>query len=157
LYRWIETMGRAPVVDPEVWHVPQAFFPVNDLPETLIALLKLIADDYVPEITATVNLYHEWLGSDGRASGTICDVEEVKRNHQVLGEFEHVQRGVTIKRIALLDCVNHHRRFQDVADQMSDGEKATLNGILQNVGAQDLGKLQLKRDMKRYDYAHVLD
>jgi hypothetical protein len=47
-------------------------------------------------------------------------------------------------------------RLQAVMDRMSDGEKETLNGILQNVGAQDLGKLHLRRDMKRHDYAHVL-
>jgi len=157
LYRWIETMGRAPIVDPEVWHVPQEFFSVDDLPDTLIAFLRLIAEDYVPEISATVDLYHQWLGADERAAGTICDVEGTKRNHQVLGEIEHVQRGVTIKRIALLDSVNHHMRLQAVMDRMSDGEKKTLNGILQNVGAQDLGKLHLRRDMKRHDYAHVLD
>jgi glutathione S-transferase len=157
LYRWIETMGRAPVVDPEVWHVPQEFFSVDDLPDTLIAFLRLIAEDYVPEITATADLYHQWLGSDGRAVGTICDVEGKKRNHQVLGEIEHVQRGVTIKRIALLDSLTHHLRFQDVTDRMSDEEKETLNGILQRVGAQELGKLRLRRDMKRQDYAYVIE
>jgi hypothetical protein len=40
---------------------------------------------------------------------------------------------------------------------MSDDEKQTLNGILQRTGAQDLGKLRLRRDMKRKDYAYVLD
>jgi glutathione S-transferase len=157
LYRWIETMGRAPIVDPEVWHVPQEFFSADDLPETLIALLKLIAEEYVPEITATADLYHQWLGLDARNAGTICDVELKKRNHQVLGEIEHVQNGVSIKRIALLDSVTLHMRFQDVTDRMSDGEKETLNGVLQRVGAQDLGKLRLSRDLKRHDYAYVLD
>jgi hypothetical protein len=89
--------------------------------------------------------------------GTICDVEGKKRNHQVLGEIEHVQRGVTIKRIALLDSLTHHLRFQDVTDRMSDEEKETLNGILQRVGAQELGKLRLRRDMKRQDYAYVIE
>jgi len=157
LYRWIETMGRTPIVDPEVWHVPQEFFSADDLPETLIAFLKLIAEDYVPEITATVDLYHQWLGTDGRAAGTICDVEEMKRNHQVLGEIEHVQQGVSIKRIGLLDSLTHHMRFQDVLDRMSDDKKETLSGILQKTGAQDLAKLRLRRDMKRKDYAYVLD
>jgi glutathione S-transferase len=157
LYRWIETMGRAPVVDPEVWHVPQEFFSVDDLPDTLIAFLTLIAEDYVPEISATVDLYHQWLDSDQRAAGAICDVEGKKRNHQVLGEIEHVQRGVTIKRIALLDSLTHHMRFQDVTEQMSDEEMATLNEILQRVGAQELGKLRLRRDMERQDYAYVIE
>jgi hypothetical protein len=144
-------------VDPEAWHVPQEFFSVDELPDTLIALLRLIAEDYVPEIMAMGDLYHQWLGTGERSAGTICDVEEMKRNHQILGEIEHVQQGVSIKRVALLDSLTHHMRFQDVTDQMSDDEKQTLNGILQRTGAQDLGKLRLRRDMKRKDYAYVLD
>ena len=157
LYRWIETMQRAPTVDPEVWHVPQEFFSVDDLPDTLIAFLTLIAEDYVPEIMATMDVYHQWLDSDVRTAGTIVDVEGKKRNHQVLGEIEHVQRGVPIKRIALLDSVSHHLRFQALTDQMSNSELENLHGILQKVGAQDFANLHLKRDMKRHDYAYELD
>ena len=156
LYRWIETMLRAPIVDPEVWHVPQDFFSVDDLPDTLIALLKLIAEDYVPEIRATMDLYHQWLEIDARTVGAIVDVEGKKRNHQVLGEIEHVQQGVLIKRIALLDSVSLHLRFQALTNRMSNSEKEKLNGILQKVGAQDFCDLHLKRDAKRHDYAWVL-
>jgi glutathione S-transferase len=156
LYRWIETMQRPPVVDPEVWHVPQEYFSVDDLPDTLIAFLKLIAEDYVPEINATMDLYHQWLEAEERAVGAIVDVEGEKRIHQVLGQIEHVQRGIRIKRIALLDSVTHHLRFQALTNRMSDAEKEKLNGIFQKVGAQDFGDLQLKQDMKRHDYAYVL-
>jgi len=156
LYRWIETMSRAPVVDQEVWHVPQNFFSVDELPDTLIALLKLIAEDYVPEIRATMDLYFDWLDADARNAGAIVDVEGLKRNHQVLGEIEHVQGGVPIKRIALLDSVSHHLRFQALTDQMSSSEKAQLDGILKDVGAQGFADIHLKRDMKRHDHAYVL-
>jgi hypothetical protein len=156
LYRWIETMQRPPVVDPEVWHVPQEYFSVDDLPDTLIAFLKLIAEDYVPEINATMDLYHLWLESDERAVGAIVDVEGEKRIHQVLGQIEHVQRGIRIKRIALLDSVTHHLRFQELANRMNTAEKEKLNEILHKVGAQDFGDVRLKQDMKRHDYAYVL-
>lgn len=156
LYRWIETMQRPPIVDPEVWHVPQEYFSVDDLPDTLIAFLKLIAEDYVPEINATMDLYHLWLESDERAVGAIVDVEGEKRIHQVLGQIEHVQRGIRIKRIALLDSVTHHLRFQELANRMNTAEKEKLNEILHKVGAQDFGDVRLKQDMKRHDYAYVL-
>jgi hypothetical protein len=48
-------------------------------------------------------------------------------------------------------------RFQELTDRMGDDERETLNGILQRTGAQDLGKLRLRRVMKRRDYAYVLD
>jgi glutathione S-transferase len=156
LYRWIETMQRPPVVDPEVWHVPQEYFSVDDLPDTLIAFLKLIAEDYVPEINATMDLYHQWLEADERAVGAIVDVEGEKRIHQVLGQIEHVQRGICIKRIALLDSVTHHLRFQELVNRMNTAEKEKLNEILHKIGAQDFGDLRLKQDIKRHDYAYVL-
>ena len=157
LYRWIETMMRPPVVDPEVWQVPQEYFAVDDLPDTLMAFLKLIGENFVPEIIATIDLYHQWLDSEERATGAIVDFEGLKRCHQVLGQIEHVQMGAPIKRIALLDDVSHHLRFQALVNAMSDSEKETLRGVLQSVSAQDLVDLQLNRNVKRDDFAYVLD
>jgi glutathione S-transferase len=156
LYRWIETMLRPPVVDPEVWQVPQEYFAADDLPDTLIALLKLIGENYVPEIISTIKLYHQWLGSRENTAGTIVDIEGQKRCHQVLGEVEHVQMGTPIKRIALLDDVSHHSRFNALVNEMSHSEKETLTSTLQSVGAKDLLDVQLNRDIKRVDYAWVL-
>ena len=126
------------------------------MPDTLIALLKLIADDYVPEIKAAIDTYHQWLEADERDAGAVVDAENLKRCHQVLGMMEHVQGGVTIKRIALLDPVSHHLRFQALVDGMSDSEKDKFSGVLDKIGAPGFIDLHLKRDMKRDDFAYVL-
>jgi hypothetical protein len=156
IYRWIETMQRPPVVDPEVWGVPQEYFPADDLPSTLVDFLKLVGEHFVPEIRATIDLYHEWLDAQERAAGAVVDVEGRKRCHQILGQIEHVQMGSPIKRIALLDDVSHHSRFQALVAGMNDAEKQSLRGILQTVGAPDLADLRLKRDVKRQDNTWVL-
>jgi hypothetical protein len=156
LNRWIETMSRPPIVDSEVWQFPQEYFSIDDLPDTLIAFLKLVGENYVPEIAATIDLYHQWLDAEERAAGAIVDVEGKKRCHQILGQLEHVQLGESIKRIALLDDVSHHSRFQALTDQMSNSEKETLNRILHEVGAQGLTELRLKRDIKWHDSTWVL-
>lgn len=156
LYRWVETMGRPPIVDQETWHVPQEFFSIEDLPETLSAFLKLIAENFVPEVVATIDLYHQWLDSQPHADGAVIDIEGQKRCHQVLGQIEHVQMGVPVKRIALLDDVSHHARFQALADQMSETDTAKLRKVLQDVGASELVDLRLQRTLKRDNYAHVV-
>jgi glutathione S-transferase len=156
VYRWIETMQRPPVPDPEVWQVPQEYFQVDDLPDTLISFLKLIGENFVPEIIGTIELYHQWLDAQERESGAVVDVEGQKRCHQVLGQLEHVQMGAAIKRIALLDDVSHHLRFLSLVEEMNAAEKETLTGILQSIGAQDLANVKLKRNMKRENYASVL-
>jgi glutathione S-transferase len=156
LYRWIETMQRSPIPDPEVWQVPQEYFQVDNLPHTLISFLKLIGESFVPEIIGTIELYHQWLDAQERETGAVVDVEGQKRCHQVLGQLEHVQKGAAIKRIALLDDVSHHLRFLSLVDEMSAAEKETLTGILQSIGAQELTNVKLKRNMKREDYTSVL-
>ena len=101
-------------------------------------------------------MYHQWLNAEERSAGAIVDVEGQKRCHQVLGELEHVQVGVAINRIALLDDVSHHLRFQALTDQMSNSEKATLQKVLQKIGADELADLRLKRGIKRDNYAYVV-
>ena len=156
LYRWIETMQRSPIPDPEVWQVPQEYFQVDDLPDTLISFLKLIGENFVPEIIGTIELYHQWLDAQERETGAVVDVEGQKRCHQVLGQLEHVQMGAAINRIALLDDISHHLRFLSLVDEMNAAEKETLTEILHSIGAQDLTNVKLKRNMKREDYASVL-
>jgi glutathione S-transferase len=156
LHRWTETMLRPPIADPELWNVPQEYFSIDDLPETLTAFLKLVCENYVPEMRATIDLYHEWLDAQDRPAGAVIDMEDVKRCHQVLGQIEHDQMGVPIKRIALLDDVRHHMDFQSHVDGMNAVEKQKLSGVLQNCGAADLLDIRLKRGLERRDYTWVL-
>jgi hypothetical protein len=105
---------------------------------------------------ATIDLYHEWLDAQDRPAGAVIDVEGVKRCHQVLGQIEHDQMGVPIKRIALLDDVRHHMDFQSLVEGMSAAEKQKLSGVMQNLGAPDLVDIRLKRGVERRDYTWVL-
>jgi hypothetical protein len=156
LFRWTETMLRPPVLDPERWSVPQEFFSIGDLPETLVNFLKVISEDYVPEYMASIDLYHQWLDAEPRPAGATVDVEGAKRCHQALGQLEHTQHGIHHSRIGLLDNVMHHVRFQDLTRRMNDDEMSTLRGVLRQVGAEDLADLRLKRDIERKDFAWVL-
>ena len=156
VYRWVENMLRPPIVDQENWHVPQEYFSVDELPDTLQAFLKLIGKEYIPEVRAVIGLYHDWLDAEDRPAGAIVDVEGKKRCHQALGEIEHVQMDTFIRRIGLLDDVSQHSRFQAQLDQMSDSEMKSLRKILEGMGAGDYADLRLKRDVKRQAYAWVL-
>jgi glutathione S-transferase len=156
LYRWIETMLRPPIVDPEVWHIPQKFFSVDELPDTLVDFLKLLGENFIPEIKATIDLYHDWLDAEDRPAGSVVDAEGKKQCHQVLGSIEHLQMGISINRIGLLDDVSHHLRFQALTEQMNESEKETFRRVFQEIGAKDFADLRLKRNIERKDYAWVL-
>ncbi|MBT4522604.1 MAG: glutathione S-transferase family protein [Halieaceae bacterium] len=157
LYRWIETMNNPNIVDPELWSVPPAFFDRQQLPQSLIELLKLLCADYGPELIATANAYHHWLGEKrDRPSGTVIAIEGQKATHQVIGEIEHLQQGVSIKRIAMLDCLIQHQRLSAIQQRMDDGERQAFEQLLESVGGSAIAELELERLMMRENYAYVI-
>ena len=48
-------------------------------------------------------------------------------------------------------------RLEEVLDRMNVEEKATLTKILREAGGEVVADLCLEREMKRHDYAYVLD
>lgn len=154
LYRWIETMGRAPVIDPELWYVPPGFFSADELPGTLTDLLAFVASDYGPEMMATARAYQQWL--PGKSSGDIVSHNGEKANHQVLGEVEHVQQGAIIKHGAFLDVLTLHQHVTTVVDSMSETELQQYEKIMRAAGAGDIFELRLPAAMIRDNYTWVL-
>ena len=154
LYRWIETMGRAAVVDPELWYVHPGYFSPEEFPDTLTALLAFVASDYGPEMVATAAAYHDWL--PGKSSGAIVAHDGKKANHQIVAEVEHVQQGGVIKHGAFLDVLTLHQHVTAVMQQMNISELAQYEDILRAVGGGGLFELKLEQPIVRNDYAYVL-
>lgn len=156
LYRWIETMHRTPIIDPEIWYVAPEYFEPDELPDTLKALLALMCDDYAPEIIATADLFHQWLDTEDRAPEAIPSYDGKKANHLILGEIEHQQQGVTIQRSAMLDTLIHHQHIDDIKKTMNEQELTAYNIILNTAGGNNIANLALSRRMKRNNYCTVL-
>ena len=157
LYRWIETMNRSCIIDPELWYVPPEYFDADQLPETLLALLRLLSADYGSELIATADAYHDWLNEvPDRPAGAVVSFDGKKANHQVLSEIEHAQQGAIIKRIALLDALIQHQRLTNLIDRMDESERRAFEAILHAVGGGQIFALKLQRPMVRDDYATVL-
>lgn len=157
LYRWIETMNHANITDPELWHVPARYFSFDQLPDTLLAVLKTLCADYVPELTATAAVYNQWLGeAPDRPAGSIIAIDGLKATHQAIGEIEYLKQGVKVSRVALLDCLTAHQRMAAVMDTMEASERQAFDNLLSSVGGSEIGSLKLDRAMARKDYAYVL-
>jgi hypothetical protein len=149
--------NRAPIVDPETWHVPQRYFEADQLPETLLTVLRLICADHGPELIETAAAYHRWLDeAPGRPAGSIVSHDGVKANHQVLSEIQHVQQGVPIERVAMLDALIQHQRLTRLIDKMGENERRSFRDVLRAVGGDDIFALKLQRPMVRDDYTTVL-
>jgi len=157
IYRWIETMNRAQILDQETWHVAPEYFEPENLPDTVIELLKLITSIYGPELIATAHAYHEWLNEvPDRPSGTIVSITGKKSNHQPLGIMEFEQFGRPFKRRALLDPIIAHQELSNMIAEMSEAELDSYKKIMSMVGGQEMLDLKLERPLVREDFCTKL-
>jgi glutathione S-transferase len=73
LFRWVERMNRpepdlGEYVDEGVVMSGDAFAPNDEVPETLVAVLRQLAVDFVPETMAAAQYINEWLDAQSNLS-----------------------------------------------------------------------------------------
>jgi len=157
VYRWIETMNRAQIMDQETWQVAPEYFEPDNLPDTVIELLKLITSIYGPELIATAGAYHEWLHEvPDRPAGTVVAITGEKSNHQPLGMMEYEQFGKPFKRRALLDPIIKHQDLSNMLAKMNETELNSYKEIMRKVGGQEMFDLKLERPLVRDDFCSKL-
>jgi hypothetical protein len=161
LYRWTETMNRPGIVDAEFSQVPQEYLDPDNLPGTLLDFLKLVSDDFGPQLEASVKAYEDWLATDPeRPEGAIITVDGAAMNRQKMGEMTYGQQGITIKRDAWPDVPNMHQYVLEVVDMMDAKEKSNWSALMQSVGGEIFVTTRLSRPINIHKhqppYAYVL-
>ncbi len=157
LYRWTETMNRAGLIDPELWHIEPEFFKADQLPESLMAILSLLCADFGPELSATVDAYHRWLCENpDLPAGAFVGLNGGKSLRQSLGPIAHQQQGATITRTAWADPLLTHQRVIDNVVAMDKAERRTYEQILGRAGGDSIRSIRFDRALTRKDYAAVL-
>ena len=161
LYRWTETMNRPGIVDAELSQVPQEYLDPDNLPDTFLDFLKLVSDDFGPQLEASVNAYENWLATDPeRPEGAIITVDGAAMNRQKMGQMAYSQQGIRIKRDAWPDIPNMHQYVLEVVDMMDTKEKSDWSELMQSVGGEIFVNTRLSRPINIHKhqppYAYVL-
>lgn len=161
LFRWTETMNRPGIVDAELSQVPQEYLDPDNLPDTLLDFLKLVSDDFGPQLEASVNVYENWLATDPeRPEGAIITIDGTAMNRQKIGEMAYSHQGITIKRDAWPDIPNMHQYVLEVVDMMDAKEKSNWSELMQSVGGEIFVTTRLSRPINIHKhqppYAYVL-
>ena len=60
VFRWTEHMNTPEIQAPEFAEFPMAYLPDDELPETVVALLKLCLSDVSPGIRRSAEVYNAW-------------------------------------------------------------------------------------------------
>ncbi len=151
--RWIERMNVADADMPEFDSYPRDFFADDALPDTLSAILKLVAAQYLPELRALTAFIANHLARHPEITeGAPVIAPGAGRS---LGSFQ-VQAGET----AFSMSARHYQiwmlqRVQDAFDAAPVADQPRIRDALAAVGLADLLTLRLPRRIERRHYTEV--
>ena len=122
--RWTERMNvhAEDTTEYENYEGWGAFFPDDAIPETLINLMKVYAEDYVPETLAAAETLNAWLDENNP------EPESVAERAYGFGEFE--VRGTPVRSSAQTYRFYLLQRVQAIYDAMDDATRAEMDAIL---------------------------
>jgi len=148
LFRWVERMNR-PELDVGEFEVQDGQYLADDqIPDTLIDLLKHIAIDFVPETRAAASCINEWIDQqDDLPSGTAAS------RGVGMGSFE--LRGVTINALAQPYRFYLLNRVQDEYERLSESDQTAVADLLSDCDMLELLDLKLSRDIGRENNLEV--
>jgi hypothetical protein len=151
VYRWVERMNREDQDAPEYFNAGNDFLVNDEVPETLIPVLKILAEDFVPETLAAANLINHWLAEHQPEPGAIA----VGRLAEALGTADFTVRGETITALAQPHRFFLLQRVQDAFVDLSDKERGEVNALLKKCGMERLLTAALSRRILRSDNLEI--
>ena len=137
VYRWVERMNRPDQDAPEYFNAGDDYLADDAIPQTLIDVLKLLAEDFVPETRAHAQLINQWLCNNKLASGTPAE--------RILDKASFELRGQTIEsacqpyRFALL------QRLQSYYDSLEATQKTSIDVLFGQCDMAELLNIRLDR------------
>ncbi len=148
LFRWVERMNRP---EPDVGEFDDQtgeYLSDDQIPDTLVELLKQLATDFVPETRAAADCINTWLDQQSDlAPGT-----EVARG---VGMAQFEVRGVTINALAQPYRFYLLKRVQDEFEALDENAKENVSGLLNACGMEDVLNLKLTREIGRANNLEV--
>lgn len=150
--RWTERMNQIGVCAPEYPDYPQAAMADDDVPETLKAMMRLVARDYLPELEASIALHNQWLGENEVAEGDVVGGEK-QRRHVGYVEFDllgtEVSCGARTYPLYLL------QRLQDWVDSLAGAEREAVMALFDDTCCRPFIDLRCDRRVERSDNKEV--
>ncbi|MGH2864264.1 MAG: glutathione S-transferase N-terminal domain-containing protein [Solirubrobacteraceae bacterium] len=147
VYRWVERMN-APVEDAgEYLDYPQEFFAEDEIPATLRALLRYIAEEQLPELVAQISFIDEYLASkDDIAEGAIIAGAPSRR---AIGTVSFNWRGQQMTTRVLPYRLILLQRLQAAVAERSPEEQARIRALFAECGLERLLDLRARRSVQR--------
>jgi glutathione S-transferase len=146
--RWIERMGRLDADVAEYVDPSQDFLDGDQIPDTLLEVLKTVAVDFVPETRAAADTINRWLKEqENLEAGTTVE--------RGLGFSTFEIDGVTVSALAQPYRFYLLKRMQDEFEQMIDADKNETIALLDRCNMGDVIDIKLTREIGRNNNLEV--
>ncbi len=148
VYRWVERMNRHGSDLVEFGDLAETYLDHDEIPETVIDLLAVMAQDFVPETLAAAETINTWItAQEDLAPGTPCA--------RGLGYAEFELRGTPISALAAPYRFYLLKRAQDEYAALGEDDRQALNVILDRCNMTPVLGATLLRDIGRKDNLEV--
>jgi hypothetical protein len=157
-HRWVERMNVADAGLAEFPDVDEDYLAGDVIPETLLPILRLMAQDYMPELLSIIAAVDDWLDqqpelppgtpfpASTQAMGTLNPIG----NHRVM------LRGVEIELAVQHYSIWMLQRVLDQYGALSSAERKRADAILDATGLGPLVRARPARRIERVGFTEVL-
>lgn len=147
LFRWTERMNAVPISDGEYPGYGEDYCGQDAVPETLIAVLKIVFADWTPGLKADADCFNAWAAH--KNAGDVVSKSGEPQIHPNVGKVEYPWRGVTMKRGSAPHMLWMFARAQDLAANSAGEAGERLNTLIEQVGGQEAMELSLAKRIMR--------
>ena len=153
VFRWTERMMAN---DPDMPEFPNAAFALADqdvLPETLSPVLKLMAQDYLPELKMAVSHADAWLAKQEHvAAGSIVGGKPTVRT---IGQGSFTLRGVQLDTVVWPYSLSRLQCVTDSFAQSNPNDQKLIHEYFDAQGLAELLTLKASRRVERKQHLEV--
>ena len=147
LFRWTERMNAAPISDGEYPGYGEDYCGQDSVPDTLIAVLKIVFADWTPGLKADADCFNAWAAH--KNAGDVVSRSGEPQIHPNVGKVEYPWRGVTMKRGSAPHMLWMFARAQDLAASSAGEAGERLNALIEHVGGQEAMAISLTKRIMR--------
>jgi glutathione S-transferase len=151
VHRWVERMNRYDQDVPEFFNAGTDFVEDDEVPDSLIAVLRVLAEDFVPETLAAEDVINGWLAENNPEAGAPA----VGRLAQGPGIASFVLRGETIEALAQPHRFYLLQRVQDDYAGLSKTDKVGVDAVLGQSAMGAILEATLSQRIERVDNLEV--
>ena len=153
VFRWTERMMANDPDTPEFPNCAFALPEADEVPATLVPVLRLMAQDYLPELKMAVAYTDAWLAQQGDiASGTPVGGKPKVRN---IGQGRFHLRGVELETLVWPYSLYMLQRVTDAYEKLDSEQQSKIHQYFSEADLQDLLTLRATRRVERRDHIEI--